>query len=74
MVAPSLEMVVRPSSKINLSIPRGPRVVRTISTMAEQALMLEISCPRPWEVSVPSLSRMIGGRCFQKGKWGNEFK
>ena len=44
-------------------MPRGPRVLRTQSTTAPQALMLLISCALPWEVSVPSRSRMIWGCC-----------
>mmetsp|Transcript_42817 Transcript_42817/g.91394 ORF Transcript_42817/g.91394 Transcript_42817/m.91394 type:complete len:257 (+) Transcript_42817:944-1714(+) len=61
-VAPSFEMVTRPlSSWINLSIPRGPRVERTTSTIAWQALMLEMSCGLPCEVSVPSRRRTICG-------------
>jgi hypothetical protein len=61
MVAPSLEMVVPLSSWMSLSIPRGPSVVRTVSATAVQALMLLSICPRPCEVSVPSLRRMICG-------------
>ena len=37
-------------------------MVRTISTMAMVALMLLTSWPRPCDVSVPSLRRMMGGR------------
>ena len=51
---------------MSLSMPRGPSVVRTASTRAMQALMLLISCGLPWEVSVPSLSRMICGCCTGK--------
>mmetsp|Transcript_3723 Transcript_3723/g.10066 ORF Transcript_3723/g.10066 Transcript_3723/m.10066 type:complete len:227 (-) Transcript_3723:8-688(-) len=62
MVAPSLEMVVVPrSSCTSLSSPRGPRVVRTESTTAMQALMLEMSWPLPWLVSVPSRRSTIWG-------------
>lgn len=46
---------------MSLSMPRGPNVVRTASTMAWQALMLLISWPLPWLVSTPSRSRMICG-------------
>ena len=52
------------SSWTSLSIPRGPRVVLTVSTTAMHALMLLISCGVPWLVSVPSLSRMIWGCCI----------
>ena len=48
---------------MSLSMPRGPRVVRTTSATAMQAPMLLISCALPWLVSVPSLSRMICGCC-----------
>ena len=62
MVAPSLEMVTWPlSSWMSLSMPRGPRVVRTTSTTAWQALMLEMSCALPCDVSVPSFRRTICG-------------
>jgi len=50
-------------STISLSIPRGPRVVRTASTIAWQAFMLLISCGLPCDVSVPSFSKMIGA-CY----------
>lgn len=46
-------------------MPRGPSVVRTVSTTAMHALMLLISCALPWLVSVPSRSRMICGCCAQ---------
>jgi hypothetical protein len=46
---------------MSLSMPRGPSVVRTVSATAVQALMLLSICPRPCEVSVPSLRRMICG-------------
>ena len=46
---------------MSLSMPRGPSVVRTVSAIAWQALMLEMSWPRPWDVSVPSRRRMICG-------------
>ena len=52
------------SSWTSLSIPRGPRVVLTVSTTAMHAFMLLISCGVPWLVSVPSLSRMIWGCCM----------
>ncbi len=51
------------SSMTSLSIPRGPRVVRTASTTVTHALMLLISCGLPWLVSVPSRSKMICGCC-----------
>lgn len=38
-----------------------PRVVLTISTMASIALILEMICPMPSMVSVPSLSRRMVG-------------
>ena len=67
-VAPSFEMVTLPwSSWISLSIPRGPRVVRTTSTTAWHALMLLMSCALPCEVSVPSLRRMIEGCIIDDG-------
>lgn len=47
MVAPSLEMVTVRPVETSLSMPRGPRVVRTASEMAWQALMLEISWAFP---------------------------
>ena len=53
-------------STISLSIPRGPRVVRTASTIAWQAFILLTSCGLPWEVSVPSFSKMIGACCTQR--------
>lgn len=62
MVAPSLEMVTLPlSSWMSLSIPLGPRVVRTTSATAVQAFMLLTSCAFPCEVSVPSFRSMICG-------------
>ena len=39
------------------------RVVRTESTTAMQALMLEMSWPLPWLVSVPSRRSTIWGCC-----------
>lgn len=50
----------------SLSMPRGPRVVRTTSATAEHALMLLTSCGMPCDVSVPSLSRMICGCCTRR--------
>ena len=47
MVAPSLLMVTFLPSKMSLSIPRGPRVVRTASATAWQALMLLTSWALP---------------------------
>ena len=58
IVAPSLLIVTFRPSKTNLSIPRGPRVVRTASATAWQALIFEISwglpchCTRIGEVFV----------------------
>ncbi len=46
---------------MSLSMPRGPSVVRMVSTTAIQALMLLISCGLPWLLSVPSFKRMIWG-------------
>lgn len=67
-VAPSLEIVVSLEVVIILSMPRGPKVnpflpnvVFTTSTIAYIALMLEIICPVPSIVSVPSLRRRIVG-------------
>ena len=40
------------------------RVVRTESTTAMQALMLEMSWPLPWLVSVPSRRSTIWGCCW----------
>lgn len=66
MVAPSLEMVVLPlSSWINLSIPLGPRVVLTASPTTVHAVMLLSNCAFPWDVSVPSFSKMICGCCLR---------
>lgn len=48
---------------INLSIPLGPRVVRTASAMNWQAFMLLMSCGTPCEESVPSFSKIIPGCC-----------
>jgi hypothetical protein len=39
-------------------------VVRTESTTAMQALMLEMSWPLPWLVSVPSRRSTIWGCCW----------
>ena len=61
IVAPSLEMVTLFPSYMSLSMPRGPRVDRTLSTTAPQALMFEMSCGFPWLLSVPSRSRMMPG-------------
>jgi len=47
MVAPSLLMVTFLPSKMSLSIPRGPRVVRTASASAWHALMLLTSWALP---------------------------
>mmetsp|Transcript_31008 Transcript_31008/g.77568 ORF Transcript_31008/g.77568 Transcript_31008/m.77568 type:complete len:272 (-) Transcript_31008:65-880(-) len=60
-VAPSLEIVTTPSRRISLSIPRGPSVVRRMSTTALIALMLEMSCALPCDESVPSRSSRIVG-------------
>lgn len=71
MVAPSLEIVTSPfASTIILSMPRGPRVVRTASAIDWQAVMLLITWALPWEFSVPSFKRIIGGFCKNKNhKW-----
>lgn len=72
IVAPSLEIVTFPlSSWINLSIPRGPSVVRTTSATAVHALMLLTNCAFPCDVSVPSFSNMIWGCCslFPHFQW-----
>ena len=62
IVAPSLVIVVTPRlSTTNLSNPRGPKVVRMVSTMAMHALMFEINWPLPCEVSVPSFNKTICG-------------
>ena len=53
---------------MSLSIPRGPSVERTVSVTAWQALMLEMSWPRPCDESVPSRSRMICGCIIFKGE------
>ena len=46
---------------MSLSIPLGPRVVLTASTIAWQALMLEMTCCLPLAASVPSLRSNIWG-------------
>jgi hypothetical protein len=38
-------------------------VVRTVSWIARHALIFEINCPRPWEVS-PLRRMMVGGVCW----------
>lgn len=44
IVAPSFEIVALPvESTISLSMPRGPKVVRTASKMDWQALMFDMS-------------------------------
>lgn len=69
IVAPSLDMVALPwESTISLSIPRGPRVVRTASTIDWQALMFDTSWGFPCDVSVPSLRSTICG-CCNGTKW-----
>ena len=45
------------------------RVVRTESTTAMQALMLEMSWPLPWLVSVPSRRSTIWGCCWREEGW-----
>lgn len=47
IVAPSLLMVTFRPSATSLSIPRGPKVVRTASTTPSHALMLLMSCALP---------------------------
>ena len=61
IVAPSLLMVTLVPSYMSLSMPRGPSVERTASTTAPQALMLLINLALPWDVSVPSLNKMMPG-------------
>ena len=52
----------------NREATRGrTRVVRTESTTAMHALMLEISWPLPWLVSVPSRRSTIWGCCGGRG-------
>lgn len=48
-------------STINLSIPRGPSVVRIASTTAPHAVMFDSNCPFPCDVSVPSFSTITCG-------------
>lgn len=50
-------------STINLSMPRGPNVVRTASAIAWQALILLTICGTPWDVSVPSFRSIMGACC-----------
>lgn len=47
------------------------KVVRTESTTAMHALMLEISCPLPCDVSVPSLNSTICGCCWSDERSGD---
>lgn len=54
-------------------MPRGPSVVRTVSAIATQALMLCSSWPLPCEVSVPSRSRIMPGCCKGKRRSAAEF-
>lgn len=56
------------SSTMSLSMPRGPRVVRTASAMTWQALMLLTSWGMPCEVSVPSFRRITGVGCREKAQ------
>lgn len=51
------------ASTMSLSMPRGPRVVRTMSAIVWQAEMFDRSWARPWEVSVPSFRIIICGCC-----------
>jgi len=60
-------------STISLSIPRGPSVEATASTTTSQALMLLMIWGFPWEVSVPSFSRMIGAGCEGKRSHDSQF-
>lgn len=56
----NIEVAVRTlGSTMSLSMPLGPRVVLTASTMAWQALMLEMTCCFPPALSVPSFSNKI---------------
>ena len=58
-VAPSLVMVCLPfSSTMSRSPPYGPRVDLMVACTARQALMLEMICPLPCEVSVPAKSAL----------------
>lgn len=69
IVAPSFEIVALPLlSAINLSIPLGPRVVRTESATTWHAWMLLMIWRLPCACSVPSFNRIIGRDCF---KWFN---
>lgn len=52
---------------MSLSMPRGPKVVRTASATAWQALMFDTSYPRPWLVSVPSFNKIIYGCIWTLG-------
>lgn len=56
MVAPSLEIVTDRPLETSLSMPRGPRVVRTASEMAWHAFMLEISWAFPCERELMSFA------------------
>ena len=71
LVAPSFEMVTDEPVYMSLSMPQGPSVVRTVFTMASHALMLLMIWPRPCEVSVPSLSRMMPGCCSERHEGHN---
>lgn len=73
MVAPSFDMVALPCAfTISLSMPRGPNVVRTASTIDWQALIFDISCGLPCDVSVPSFRSTICGCCRTKQKVNNK--
>ena len=58
---PSLDIVTLWPSYTSLSIPRGPSVVRTVSATAWHALIFEMICDLPCDVSVPSRRRIICG-------------
>lgn len=47
-------------STMSLSMPRGPNVDDIASTTTSHALILLMIWGFPWEVSVPSLRRMMG--------------
>lgn len=49
-------------STMSLSIPLGPRVEPMASTTTSQALMLLIIWGLPWDESVPSFNKIMGGR------------
>ena len=66
MVAPSLVMVTSPSGETRiLSIPFGPRDVRTILEMDLAAMMLALTASRPFTRDLACCSlRMTKGRPY----------